>query len=140
MLNLDCAAGTVITRHPQLSYFSKIITPQLAKFLNSTSMLTLFLPVDEAWQALDHYERLYLESEFAADDLKRILNMHAVLLDEVKWADSFTEEAVKRKPRVMARRQRPLTVAPQSLPSMAPSSALCQRRIATRSRCPTQIS
>lgn len=36
-------------------------------------------------------ERLYLESEFASDDLTRIFNMHAVLLKDrkVKWSDSF---------------------------------------------------
>ena len=59
--------------------------------MNSTPTLTVFLPVDDAWEALPPYERLYLESEFATDDLKRILNMHSVLLEEkeVKWSDSF---------------------------------------------------
>lgn len=89
--------ATVIGRHPHLSYFHKILTPELHNFLNSTPTLTLFLPVDEAWAALPDLERLYLESEFAADDLMRIFNMHAVLLDEkvVKWSDSF-EKPVKR--------------------------------------------
>jgi solute carrier family 25 carnitine/acylcarnitine transporter 20/29 len=57
--------------------------------LNSTSTLTLFLPVDEAWNALDRVERLYLESEFATDDLNRILDMHAVVQDQVNWSESF---------------------------------------------------
>jgi solute carrier family 25 carnitine/acylcarnitine transporter 20/29 len=57
--------------------------------LNSTSGLTLFLPVDEAWDALDRVERLYLESEFAADDLNLILNMHAVVQDQVNWSEGF---------------------------------------------------
>ena len=57
--------------------------------LNSTSGLTLFLPVDEAWNALDRVERLYLESEFATDDLNRILDMHAVVQDQVNWSESF---------------------------------------------------
>jgi solute carrier family 25 (mitochondrial carnitine/acylcarnitine transporter), member 20/29 len=54
--------------------------------------MTLFLPIDEAWNTLDPYERLYLESEFAADDLNKILNMHAVVEDRVKWSDSFEEK------------------------------------------------
>ncbi|KAI0673554.1 FAS1 domain-containing protein [Trametes maxima] len=86
--------ATVISRHPHLSYFSKILTQELAKFLNSTSALTLFLPIDDAWQALPHYERLYLESEFAADDLTRILNMHTVIPNKVEWSDSFTKKAL----------------------------------------------
>ena len=57
--------------------------------LNSTSGFTLFLPVDEAWNALDRVERLYLESEFATDDLNRILDMHAVVQDQVNWSESF---------------------------------------------------
>lgn len=57
--------------------------------LNSTSGLTLFLPVDEAWNVLDRVERLYLESEFAADDLNLILDMHAVVQDQVNWSESF---------------------------------------------------
>ncbi|KAI0778602.1 FAS1 domain-containing protein [Trametes elegans] len=88
----DLAA--VVSQHPQLSYFSKILTPELTRFLNSTPTLTLFLPVDDAWAALSPYERLYLESEFAADDLTRILNLHAVVPNEVKWSDSFAERAV----------------------------------------------
>jgi solute carrier family 25 carnitine/acylcarnitine transporter 20/29 len=68
----------------------------MQKTLNSTSELTLFLPVDEAWSALDQYERLYLESEFATDDLIRIVNMHAVVSKSVEWSDSF-EPALNRE-------------------------------------------
>ena len=57
--------------------------------LNSTSGFTLFIPVDEAWNVLDRVERLYLESEFASDDLNRILDMHAVVQDQVNWSESF---------------------------------------------------
>jgi len=59
------------------------------EFLNRTSMLTLFLPVDAAWEALPYYERLYLQSKYATDDLTRIVNMHAVARKHVKYADSF---------------------------------------------------
>lgn len=72
-----------------MSYFHNILTPAITKLLNTTPDLTIFLPVDSAWQALDPYERLYLESEFATDDLNRILNMHAVVDKKVKWSDSF---------------------------------------------------
>ncbi|KAG2023062.1 carnitine/acyl carnitine carrier [Coprinopsis cinerea AmutBmut pab1-1] len=79
----------VIESQPSLSYFNKILGSEILKRLNSTANLTLFLPVDEAWSNLDPYERLYLESEFANDDLNRILNMHAVVQHSVKWSDSF---------------------------------------------------
>ncbi|KAJ2919313.1 hypothetical protein MD484_g1154, partial [Candolleomyces efflorescens] len=79
----------IIEEQPSVSYFKKILGPEVVTKLNSTANITLFLPVDEAWDALDPYERLYLESEFAADDLRRILNMHAVIEDDVKWSDSF---------------------------------------------------
>ena len=57
--------------------------------LNKTAELTLFVPVDAAWNTLHPIEKLYLESEFAADDLVRIFEMHAVVQQGVKWSDSF---------------------------------------------------
>jgi Fasciclin domain len=57
--------------------------------LNETAELTLFVPVDSAWNALHPIEKLYLESGFAADDLIRIFEMHAVVQHGVKWSDSF---------------------------------------------------
>lgn len=81
--------ATVVSQHPSLSYFTKILTPEIASYLNSTSELTLFLPVDSAWEALHPIERLYLESEFATDDLYRILEMHAVVEKGVNWSDNF---------------------------------------------------
>lgn len=65
----------------------------IEQLLNSTAELTLFLPVDAAWDAMDPYERLYLESEFSTDDLTRILNMHAVVKKSVKYSDTFTPTA-----------------------------------------------
>ncbi|KAF8640885.1 hypothetical protein AX17_000533 [Amanita inopinata Kibby_2008] len=82
--------GHVISKQTSLSYLQRIINPDISHIFNSSTELTLFLPVDPAWDALDPYERLYLESEFAADDLLRILNMHAVLEKDVKWSDSLT--------------------------------------------------
>ncbi|KAI0830735.1 hypothetical protein BC628DRAFT_1313124 [Trametes gibbosa] len=94
VLEMPPDLATVISRHPKLSYFSKILTPELTAFLNSTSTLTVFLPEDDAWQAMQPWERLYLESGFASDDLLQILNLHTVIPNEVKWSDSFTDQAV----------------------------------------------
>ncbi|KAG5647591.1 hypothetical protein DXG03_008944 [Asterophora parasitica] len=79
----------VVSQQPSVSYFHKVLTPEISKLLNSTSELTLFLPVDAAWDVLDPYERIYLESEYATDDLNRILNMHAVVEKGAKYSDSF---------------------------------------------------
>ena len=73
------------------------MTLDIVTRLNSTSGLTLFLPFDEAWNALDPLERLYLESEFATDDLNRILDMHAVIEDRVTWSESFNNPDLNRK-------------------------------------------
>ncbi|RPD82067.1 FAS1 domain-containing protein [Lentinus tigrinus ALCF2SS1-7] len=90
VLEMPPDLATVVSRHPGLSYLHKILTPELTSFLNNTPTLTLFLPVDDAWAALPPLERLWLESEFAADDLARILDMHTVLVEgEVKWSDSL---------------------------------------------------
>lgn len=84
------SSATIASQHTSLSYFHKILSHDIIERLNTTSNLTLFLPVNEAWDALDPYERLYLESEFAADDLIRILDIHSVVRDSVAWSDSFT--------------------------------------------------
>ena len=84
---LDIAVA--VSQQHSISYFYKLMTLDFMARLNSTSGLTLFVPVDEAWNALDRMERLYLESEFATDDLNRILDMHAVLQDHVYWSESF---------------------------------------------------
>ena len=47
------------------------------------------MPVDSAWNALHPIEKLYLESEFATDDVIRILEMHAVMQHGVKWSEAF---------------------------------------------------
>ncbi|GJE87640.1 Fasciclin domain-containing protein [Phanerochaete sordida] len=84
--------ATVVLHHPSLSYLRNILTPELVELLNSTSEMTLFLPVDKAWEALPPYERLYLESKFATDDLTRIVNMHATekTAKQVYYSESFS--------------------------------------------------
>ena len=81
--------ASVVSQHSLISYFHKILTPDTITLLNTSTELTIFLPVDSAWDVLDPYERLYLESEYAAGDLNRILNMHAVVEKKVKYSDSF---------------------------------------------------
>ncbi|KAF8140397.1 hypothetical protein EV363DRAFT_1393305 [Boletus edulis] len=80
---------TVVGGLESLSYFQKVLTPEIELFLNSTPELTLFMPLDSAWESLDALERLYLESGFAADDLRRILDMHVVSEPGVRWSESF---------------------------------------------------
>lgn len=86
---LNYTPATIIQRHPQLTYLSKILNRNIVQFLNSTPELTLFLPVDSAWEALPDYERLYLESDLASDDLTRIVNMHTVHQKSVTYSESF---------------------------------------------------
>jgi solute carrier family 25 carnitine/acylcarnitine transporter 20/29 len=83
-----CSADVVST-HPSVSYFHRILTPAAISRLNETAELTIFVPVDSAWNALHPVEKLYLESEFATDDVIRILEMHAVVRHGVKWSESF---------------------------------------------------
>ena len=78
-----------MSQTPSLKYLRKILTPEVSALLNSTSELTLFLPIDGAWDVLPEIERRYLESEFATDDTLRILNMHAVAAKGVYWSESF---------------------------------------------------
>ena len=84
-----CSADVVST-HPSASYFHRVLTPAAISRLNETAELTIFVPVDSAWNALHPVEKLYLESEFAADDVIRILEMHAVVRHGVKWSESFS--------------------------------------------------
>ncbi|KAI0695129.1 hypothetical protein BC835DRAFT_1415014 [Cytidiella melzeri] len=94
VLSVPSDLATVISTHPSLSYLRDVLTPELINFLNSTSELTMFLPVNEAWQALPPYERLYLESKYATDDLTTIINLHAVASKKKKvhYASSFEAE------------------------------------------------
>ncbi|OCH96057.1 hypothetical protein OBBRIDRAFT_809306 [Obba rivulosa] len=81
--------ATVIMHHHSLKYLANILTPEIITFLNETSPLTVFVPVDSAWEALPPYEKLYLQSKFATDDLIRIMNMHAVAQKRVRWSDTI---------------------------------------------------
>ena len=105
----------MVDQLPNASYFNKILGPETLKRLNSTEAMTLFLPIDDAWKSLDPYERLYLESEFAADDLNRILNMHAVVEETVKWSDSFGKKGITREYNKASQPLTPLTIGQSPL-------------------------
>ncbi|KAG7099020.1 hypothetical protein E1B28_000903 [Marasmius oreades] len=81
--------AVVVSRNSAVSYFHKVLTPEITRILNSTAALTVFLPVNKAWESLDRYERLYLESRYATDDLNMILKMHAVADKDVVWSETF---------------------------------------------------
>jgi solute carrier family 25 carnitine/acylcarnitine transporter 20/29 len=79
----------IISKYSPLSYFNRIKNSEIDLELDTRSGLTVFLPVDSAWDSLHPIERLYLESEFAADDLLKILKWHAVEQRDVIWSESF---------------------------------------------------
>lgn len=87
---------------PSISYFHRILSTEVELLLNSSTELTLFLPEDSAWDALPPIERLYLESEFASDDLHRIYDMHAVAHDSVHWSEAFKPAINRQSPFVAA--------------------------------------
>ncbi|KAI0307693.1 hypothetical protein B0F90DRAFT_1621732 [Multifurca ochricompacta] len=89
ILAVPPSLANLVSTHPSTSYFHRILTPAVISRLNETAELTLFVPVDTAWNALHPIEKLYLESEFAANDLTRIFEMHAVVKHGVKWSESF---------------------------------------------------
>jgi solute carrier family 25 carnitine/acylcarnitine transporter 20/29 len=78
-----------VKQQESLSYFTRIMTERLSGVLNSTNATTVFLPVDSAWDVLHPIERLYLESDFAHNDLNKILDLHTVVRDGVKWSDTL---------------------------------------------------
>ena len=96
MEKLSDRSATVIPKHPSLSYFNRIKNAEVDQELETLSELTVFLPVDSAWDSLDPIERLYLESKFASDDLLKILYGHAVGENGVFWSESF-EPGVQRE-------------------------------------------
>lgn len=97
-------SATLIPEHSSLSYFNRIKNIEIDLELEAHSELTVFLPIDSAWESLHPIERLYLESEFAADDLLRILNWHAVGQKNVIWSESF-DPGVNRRFITLSRRR-----------------------------------
>ncbi|KAF7310781.1 Carnitine/acyl carnitine carrier [Mycena chlorophos] len=83
----------LVSQHASVAYFNQILTPEIRDRLNTSTELTLFLPVDAAFESLHELERLYLESPFATSDLTRILDAHAVIHKTVKYADTFVPTA-----------------------------------------------
>ena len=82
-------SAAIIPNYSSLSYFNRIKNTEVDHELGDLSGLTVFLPIDSAWDSLHPIERLYLESKFATDDLLKILHGHAVGESEVLWSESF---------------------------------------------------
>ncbi|KAG8898419.1 hypothetical protein FRB99_007448, partial [Tulasnella sp. 403] len=66
-----------VARHPNLSVISRLLPDALRDSLSKTPHLTLFFPLDGAWESLDPIERRYLESGFAEKDMAKIVGLHA---------------------------------------------------------------
>ncbi|KAF8512147.1 FAS1 domain-containing protein [Hysterangium stoloniferum] len=79
----------ILLQHASLSYFQRILSDSVKHELANTSALTLFLPQDSAWDGLHEVEKLYLESDFAEDDVRKIVKMHSVLKHRVQYLDTF---------------------------------------------------
>jgi len=59
--------------------------------LANTPAVTLFLPQDPAWLQLNEVERLYLESSFSDDDVRKIIEMHSVVKKGIHWSDTWKD-------------------------------------------------
>lgn len=92
VIDVPTNLATIIRKNPALTYVARILQDSHAKILESTPGLTVFLPEDSAWNELHPVERLYLESEFAEEDLRWILGMHTVN-SKIGWSDTFGEHA-----------------------------------------------
>lgn len=92
VISVPTDLATIVRKNAALTYVAKILRDSHFKILGSTPGLTVFLPEDSAWSELHPVERLYLESEFAEDDLRWILGMHAAN-SKIGWSDTFGEHA-----------------------------------------------
>jgi solute carrier family 25 (mitochondrial carnitine/acylcarnitine transporter), member 20/29 len=77
ILDLPGSLLDEIRRHPRLTTVSRLLSDEMEEALRVTPHMTLFFPVDEAWEALDPIERRYLESGFAQRDMEKIVQLHA---------------------------------------------------------------
>ena len=81
--------ASILKSLPSLSYFTSIIQPSVLEHLSKDSNLTVFLPVNSAWDELEPLEKRYLETPFATNDVNRIVDMHTVISEGVYWSDTF---------------------------------------------------
>lgn len=82
----------VIWEHASAKYFHKVLPASLRNYLANTTAVTVFLPQDSAWDELGRIERVYLESSFAEDDMRMIIDMHSVVQKGVHWSDTFKND------------------------------------------------
>lgn len=90
VIDVPTDLATIVRKNPALTYVARVLQDSHFKILESVPGLTVFLPEDSAWNELHPVERLYLESEFAEEDLRWILGMHTVN-SNIGWSNTFGE-------------------------------------------------
>ncbi|KDQ12075.1 hypothetical protein BOTBODRAFT_67731 [Botryobasidium botryosum FD-172 SS1] len=98
VLDMPPDLATVIWAHSKLQRFVGMITEKGRKRLAGEEHLTMFFPVDEAWDELDPLEKMYLESGFADEELLRLVGMHTSesgpdAKGGVGWSDTWGKES-----------------------------------------------
>ncbi|KAF8323355.1 FAS1 domain-containing protein [Clavulina sp. PMI_390] len=85
-----------ILLHPLLHEFTSILTPEMIATLKSSPHLTMFLPIDSAWSAMDDIQRRYLHSGYAERDVSKLVGLHLSgaglnSSGDVGWSDSWED-------------------------------------------------
>lgn len=81
----------IIKTHPLLKEITKLYSEdQLQQYAASQANLTLFAPVDKAWQSdLDDLERQWLRSGFATDDMRELWEKHVVQQSRIGYTNEL---------------------------------------------------
>lgn len=84
----------LIKTHPSLKEIPVLYSEdQLQRFAAQQANLTLFAPVDEAWQSdLDELERTYLKSGFATNDMRELWDKHVVQQGQIGYTSELKKE------------------------------------------------
>ncbi|EIW66906.1 hypothetical protein TREMEDRAFT_34308, partial [Tremella mesenterica DSM 1558] len=99
VLDMPASIDEIIRTRPELSYLSRLLPPDLPAplpdSLHNTPHLTVFAPSNDAFSStLDNLEKGYLESDFGAEGVGRVVAGGVIL--EVKngvgWADTWDEK------------------------------------------------
>ncbi|KAG8741886.1 hypothetical protein FRC10_002299 [Ceratobasidium sp. 414] len=93
VLRLPGNLAHIIQHHPRLKTLARYITPDIKQTLANTPHLTLFVPDDAAWDALQPMERLWLDSGYADRDLTDIFARHATIGE--KPHETFDDGGIK---------------------------------------------
>lgn len=100
VLDMPPSISEIVSKHPELSYLSRILPDELPgplpESFATSPHLTVFAPSNRAFQsALDELEKGYLESDFGGEGVGRIFAGGVVLdlkHDSVGWSDVWPEE------------------------------------------------